>query len=51
MIESNPTEITLGSDNIFEDLGFKSEEATNLNILSPSELKDCYIPFCYFPKI
>ncbi len=32
MTESNSTEITLGSDNVFEDLGFESEEATNLKI-------------------
>jgi predicted XRE-type DNA-binding protein len=32
MTQSNPIEITLGSDNIFEDLGFKSEEATNLKM-------------------
>jgi len=32
MTQSNPIEITFGSDNIFEDLGFNSEEATNLKI-------------------
>jgi predicted XRE-type DNA-binding protein len=32
MTPSNPIEITLGSDNIFEDLGFNSEEATNLKM-------------------
>ncbi|MGK7944681.1 MAG: helix-turn-helix domain-containing protein [Microcystaceae cyanobacterium] len=32
MTQFNPIEITLGSDNIFEDLGFNSEEATNLKI-------------------
>lgn len=32
MTQSNPIEITLGNDNIFEDLGFNSEEATNLKI-------------------
>ncbi len=32
MTQSNQIEITLGSDNIFEDLGFNSEEATNLKI-------------------
>lgn len=32
MTESNSIKITLGSDNLFEDLGFKREEATNLKI-------------------
>ena len=32
MTQSNTIEITFGSDNIFEDLGFNSEEATNLKI-------------------
>jgi predicted XRE-type DNA-binding protein len=32
MTQSNPIEITFGSDNIFEDVGFNSEEATNLKI-------------------
>ena len=33
MTQSNPIEITFGSDNIFEDLGFNSEEATGASHL------------------
>ena len=45
MTQSNPIEITLGSDNIFEDLGFNSEEATNLKIRA-----DLMLTLRYFIK-
>jgi predicted XRE-type DNA-binding protein len=32
MITNEPIEITKGNDNLFEDLGFDYEEATNLKI-------------------
>lgn len=46
MTPSNPIEITLSSDNIFEDLGFNREEAMNLKIRA-----DLMLTLVIFPPI
>ena len=39
MINSKSIQITKGSDNIFEDLGFETEEAMNLKIRADLMIK------------